>query len=81
MIYCFTWSEIPFCVGLLSFCMLLTLIIKPKEIKFRYFVLLGINSVFLFLCRYFGTFSLIIIGIFSCSIWAHICFLKNTELN
>lgn len=62
-IYCYTWSENPFILGLLIFCLILSYIIESDEIKTRWFILLGCCSAFLFLCRYIGTFSLMIIGL------------------
>ena len=62
-IYKYTWSEIPFILGLIIFCLILDYIIENSVVKVRWFVFWGLSSVYLFLCRYFGTFSFIIIGI------------------
>ena len=62
-IYKYTWSEIPFILGLIIFCLILDYIIENPVIKVQWFVFWGLSSAYLFLCRYFGTFSFIIIGI------------------
>ncbi len=62
-IYKYTWSENPFILGLLIFCLVLDHIVEHERVKPRWFVLLGLGSIYLFLCRYFGTFSFLLIGV------------------
>lgn len=62
-IYKYTWSEIPFILGLLVFCLILDHIIQNDIVKIRWFAFWGLSSAYVFLCRYFGTFTFIIIGI------------------
>ena len=61
--YKWSVSEIPFILGLIIFCLILDYIIENSVVKVRWFVFWGLSSVYLFLCRYFGTFSFIVIGI------------------
>ncbi len=60
-IYKYTWSENPFILGLLVFCLILDHIVEHEKVKPRWFLFLGLSSVYLFLCRYFGTFSFLLI--------------------
>lgn len=62
-IYKYTWSEIPFILGLLTFCLILEQIIKNEEVKMRWFILWGLSGAFVTVCRYFGAFSLIAMAI------------------
>lgn len=82
-IYCYTWSENPFILGLLLFCLILTHIIETDTVKTKWFILLGCCGSFLFLCRYIGTISLIAIGlVFSLYLCIYIFYTKyrNKEI-
>lgn len=62
-IYKTTWSENPFILGLLFFCLILEYIVKHENVSKYWYVMWGLSSAFLFLCRYFGAFSVFIIGV------------------
>jgi len=61
-IYTFTWSESPFILVLFWFTIILYRFIKNKDIKFGLSFSLMFLSLLLFLLRYIGFFSFIVLG-------------------
>lgn len=62
-IFSFTWSEVPFIFGLLWFTLALITATDKKE-NFFTFLNLSLSSIFLFLSRYIGAYSIILILLF-----------------
>lgn len=65
-IYYYTWSENPFLLGLLVFILSLSEIVSRENPSKRWYVFMGIGSIFSFLSRYFGTVTLIIAALATC---------------
>ncbi|SDL98576.1 hypothetical protein SAMN05421823_109206 [Catalinimonas alkaloidigena] len=60
-VYSFTWSEVPFNFGILAFCLLLYRFVYGPG-RAADLGLLGLCSVFLFLCRYIGVVGVLVMG-------------------
>ncbi len=62
IIFCYTWSEQPFILGMLWFSAALYDVFRNDDVKLGDYLNLTISAVFLFLMRYIGAFAVGIIG-------------------
>ena len=62
-IFYYTWSEQPFILGLIWISFTSIDILESEHIKYHHYISICLASLFLFLSRYIGTFSIGIIGI------------------
>ena len=62
-IFYYTLSEQPFILGLIWLSFMVTDILESKRIKYSLYISIGLASLFLFITRYIGAFSIGIIGL------------------
>lgn len=77
-IFCFTWSENPFFLGILIFTLALSEIVSADEPSKRWYVYMGISSVFSFLFRYYGTVT-VIITLAVAAVYGFQCFILKKQ--
>ncbi len=63
-LYWYSWSELPFILFMVLFCLSLSGVIKDEDINIKRYVCLGITIVLCFLTRYFGMFCFGVMGIY-----------------
>lgn len=60
----YTWSEIPFMLFLFCFALTLAKILEKEDPQWKWYVLLGVLGLCVFLTRYFGIYVWMVVGIY-----------------
>ncbi len=63
-LYWYSWSELPFILFMVLFCLALTRVISDEKMYIRSYVFLGLTMILCFLTRYFGIFTFGVMGLY-----------------